>query len=258
VTALRSLAALLVLTRAASGQEPPPRRFDLRPVLLVAAGTAALLPLDASITKLARSSGLQRSDFLRGGARAFNTLGDPGAVIVAGGSYIVGRVAHSEHLADLGFHAVEALVVSGAATGLVKGITGRQRPYVDDRDADDFTLGRGFSSGARTSFPSGHTTAAFAVASVVAAETRHWWPGASHVVVPLLYGGAGLVGLARVYDARHWTSDVVLGAAIGIASGRWVVRRGHAPRTRTPWPTTDRIELAPSTPGPGAGLSIRF
>jgi membrane-associated phospholipid phosphatase len=221
---------LLILGSAVGAQVPTqPRGFDPRPALLVVVGTAALMPLDPAVTRLVRSSGLQRSGVLHAGAHAFNTLGDPGVVVVAGSAYALGRLAHSEHLADLGFHAAEALALSGAATGLVKGIAGRQRPYVDDGDADDFALGAGFGSGARTSFPSGHTTAAFAVAAAVAAETRHWWPGAPGVVSPLLYGAASLVGLARVYDARHWASDVILGAAIGTAAGRWVVKHAHPP-----------------------------
>jgi membrane-associated phospholipid phosphatase len=172
---------------------------------------------------------LQRSGVLHEGAHAFNTLGDPGAAIVAGGAYAVGRLARSDHFADLGFHGAEALALGGALTGLVKGIAGRQRPYVDERDADNFAFGAGFGSGARTSFPSGHTTAAFAVAAAITAETRHWWPGAPRVITPVLYGGASLVGLARVYDDRHWASDVIVGAAIGTAAGRWVVRHSHPP-----------------------------
>ena len=40
------------------------------------------------------------------------------------------------------------------------------------------------------------------------------WIGGS-----MLYAGAGLVGLARMYDDKHWASDVVLGAGIGTLAG---------------------------------------
>lgn len=69
---------------------------------------------------------------------------------------------------DVGLHMTEAVVVSGLATALVKGIAGRARPFVvgDDRPGD-FAFGRGFlRGGAYPAFPSGHTTVAFASAAV--------------------------------------------------------------------------------------------
>ena len=42
-----------------------------------------------------------------------------------------------------------------------------------------------------------------------------------------MYGGATLVGLSRMYNNKHWASDVVLGAAVGTFSGIKVVRYTH-------------------------------
>jgi hypothetical protein len=47
------------------------------------------------------------------------------------------------------------------------------------------------------------------------------------VLRPALFASAGLVGLARMFYAKHWASDVVLGAGIGTFSGLVVVRYGH-------------------------------
>ena len=44
------------------------------------------------------------------------------------------------------------------------------------------------------------------------------------------YGTAALVGWSRVYEYRHWTSDVVGGALVGIATSRWTIRTLHARR----------------------------
>jgi len=65
-----------------------------------------------------------------------------------------------------------------------------------------------FSSG-RMSFPSGHAAAAFAVATVIADESEE------AAVDLLAYGLALLVGVARVYQDKHWTSDVFVGSALG-------------------------------------------
>jgi len=53
----------------------------------------------------------------------------------------------------------------------------------------------------------------------VTEEARHWWPKSPWIVGPVLYGGAAMVGLARMYDDKHWASDVVLGAGIGTLAG---------------------------------------
>jgi len=103
-----------------------------------------------------------------------------------------------------------------------------------------FGFGRGFGKkGKYQSFPSGHTTAAFAVASAVTSESRRWWPRGVWVVAPVMYGGATLVGLSRMYHNKHWASDVALGAAIGTFSGLKVVRYSHAHRDNK----VDRVML---------------
>jgi len=58
----------------------------------------------------------------------------------------------------------------------------------------------------------------------------------------VIYGGATLVGLARMYHDEHWASDVALGAAIGIFTGRRVVRWHHT----HPGNRLDRILLGVS------------
>jgi membrane-associated phospholipid phosphatase len=211
-------------------------------------GAAALMFADRGITdEVARDAGVRDNRFLHHAASDFDWLGDPGTVIISAGLYGVGRLAHQEHVAELGLRGAEALVLSAVATEAIKGIAGRARPYLDDRDSDNFALGRGFTHAGYSSFPSGHATAAFAVATVVAEEGARWWPNRTWLVDPLVYGGAAAVGWARVYGEKHWASDVLAGAGIGTLSGLVVVRYHQLhPHTRL-----DRW-LLPDQVGPGA------
>ena len=69
------------------------------------------------------------------------------------------------------------------------------------------------------SFPSGHASQAFAVATAIAENYPVWW------VQTLCYGGAGLVGYARIEQNAHYASDVVAGALLGWAVAHAVVHR---------------------------------
>jgi membrane-associated phospholipid phosphatase len=189
-----------------------------------AVGAAALMIVDPGITEEFRDPGPQRSRLLRNAAGTFNWVGDPGTVILAAALYGSGRITHHPVMAELGLRSAEALAISGAVTALVKGIAGRDRPSLNNQDADDFRVGGGFSGDGHSSFPSGHATAAFAVASVVASESSFRWPRASRFIQPGVYALATSVALARVYSEKHWASDVVVGAGIGMLTGMSVVR----------------------------------
>ena len=86
----------------------------------------------------------------------------------------------------------------------------------NDSTPNDFSFGKGFAGEDRSAFPSAHTAVAFAAAASVASELAHLWPGHTALVAPVLYGGATLVGVSRMYHDKHWASDIALGAAIGI------------------------------------------
>jgi membrane-associated phospholipid phosphatase len=146
--------------------------------------------------------------------------------------------------------------VGEAVAVLLKGLAGRQRPYVKPRDSNSYKLFRGFgrADGYR-SFPSGHSTAAFAVAAAVTSETSRWWPHTRWIVGPALYGGAALAGVSRMYNNRHWASDVLVGAGIGTFAGLKVVRYQHS----HPGNRVDRWLLAGSlTPAPDGGHALRW
>ena len=74
----------------------------------------------------------------------------------------------------------------------------------------------------RDSFPSAHASQAFAVAAVI--SDRFDQPAGA-----IAYGLAGLVGLSRLVQDKHWASDVVGGAALGWAIGHFLSARHSAP-----------------------------
>jgi membrane-associated phospholipid phosphatase len=119
---------------------------------------------------------------------------------------------------------LDAAVVNFTYTEILKVAVGRERPNGQDEK----------------SFPSGHTSNAFALASV--AQLHYGW----RIGVPA-YALAGLMGVSRIHEDKHWLSDVVAGAALGYIAGRTVVRvnnRGtggaHARATLTVVPVVAR------------------
>jgi len=189
--------------------------------------------------------------------QSLDFVGGVGALAIGGAMYVVGRVADKPRVAHLALHTTEAIVVGIGTAGVIKGVLGRARPYVTGpSNPRDFELLRGFKGSPWQSFPSGHSTTSFAVAAAVTSETSEWWPRSRWIIGPLLFGGATAVGMSRMYDDKHWASDVVMGAAIGTFAGLKTVRFNH---TRT----GNRIdrwllgEKRPSvSPGPDGSLRL--
>jgi membrane-associated phospholipid phosphatase len=209
---------------------PAVTRGDAAILGAAAAAALALMTADERIARWSQRPALQNPRAVRGVAAVVRTVGDPGTLAIGGVTYAVGLARRDRAMADVGLHTVGAIVVSGVATGAVKMLAGRARPYVSrDTNARSFSLGRGLRQGnAYMSFPSGHSTAAFAFAAALSAEGRHRWPRANRVTAPLAYTAASMTALSRIYHDRHWASDVVMGAGIGIVAGRAVVRHQHA------------------------------
>ena len=198
------------------------------------AGTLALHPVDEFFAKRLQNKYNQSSRFLQGVAVTVRTIAEPGAFIIGGTLYVAGRASKQRDMADLGLHGTEAVVVGSVFAGVLKDAFGRARPFVHPPtdstgfDPNDWQFGRGLTKGdSYRSFPSGHSVAAFAAAAAVVNETSRWWPDLKWVIGPAMYGGAGLVGLSRMYNNRHWASDVMMGAAIGTFAGNKVVRYHH-------------------------------
>lgn len=239
------------------------------PVVAVVLGTLATMPFDQRIRVWSQRETLQSSASLSKPATVFRTLGGAGTVAISLAAYGVGVLTRNRTLADVGLHSGEAIVAGTLVGSVLKGTFGRARPaIVANNTASSYRLGRGFRNGdSFQSLPSGHTIAAFALATVIAAESRQRWSHAHSWIAPLVYSSAALVGLSRIYNDKHWASDVVLGAGIGVMTGGFVVRAHHAQNAgwmdRRLLPAGAKVSLAPVRAAVGgtalgAVLSVPF
>jgi membrane-associated phospholipid phosphatase len=190
--------------------------------------------------RIAAESQERRSSLTNSISRATTGLGSADAFYLSGGLIASGFAFHDSHLTLMGREAIEASVFSGLLSSTLKPVFGRVRPALAGNQTT-FEPGSG-----NYSFPSGHATEAFAVASVIAARSSGW------LVPTLAYTAASLVAFDRINDRAHFPSDVAAGAAIGVVVGRFIVHR-HERTLDAPGP-----QISLTTLPHGLGLVARF
>ena len=204
-------------------------RRDAWTAVAFTAASVAMFPLDKRFAQRLQDPTVKENQFFESTANLVEQITSPGSYVIGGGLWAVGRLTDNERMADLGWHGTEAIIVSTGTFVVLKGLFGRARPEtVNAEDPRSYKLGRGFGGGPYASFPSGHAGTAFAAAAAVTSETSRWWPKSKWYIGTAMYGGATAVALSRMYDNKHWASDVVMGAAIGTFAGAKVVRYHHS------------------------------
>jgi membrane-associated phospholipid phosphatase len=125
-----------------------------------------------------------------------------------------GAIFNHENMRDTGREALEAGIIAFVLDGaILKRVVGRERPAVSN-GRTVFVPGS-----SNDSFPSGHATEAFAIASVISARSKSW-------PIPVVaYGLATIVAMDRINTRNHYASDVVAGALIGSSIGHFIVNR---------------------------------
>lgn len=127
--------------------------------------------------------------------------------------YGYGILSDNFKVRKLGLQLIEAAVYSGLITGFFKTIIGRSRPYTQENKLSLHPINFTYKN---TSFPSGHSTIAFAVSTVLANNT-------DNIFLKILsFTAAGLSASARIYHNAHWFSDVIAGGAVGYFVGDFV------------------------------------
>ncbi len=144
------------------------------------------------------------------------------------GTYFAGIYFKADEAQEFAVMGFEALSLAGLQTLILKLSVNRLRPDGTDRAA----------------FPSGHSSASFALATV-AASKYGWKVGVPACML------ASFVGYTRMEGGHHYLSDVVFGAGLGIISGRAVYkyRKGAHP---------DRYAFAPYVAPGGGGFTMVF
>ena len=224
-----------------------PSRFDVGDWAEVAAISGGMVFVGTRDDRIDAWAQSHRSKKTEDFARVVKPLGSWAAIVASTVALGGGLVSHNKRLLDTGRDAVEAeILAAGIATPALKYAVGRVRPS-DGSDADEF---KPFSGNA--SFPSGETTEAFAVASVLSARADGW-------VVPVVsYALASCVGYARVHDRGHWASDVIAGGLVGTLIGRTVVRRHQREETQPEAPPAAySLRIAPVISAGSIGFTAR-
>ena len=137
------------------------------------------------------------------------------AVGIGGSIYLAGLGFSRPWFQETGREVLTSVALAEITTGVLKAVSGRSRPYVNEGPYKFHFIGKNNSS---WSFPSGHSTAAFSVSKVLAARISNPYATIG------LYVLASLAAVQRMYSDDHWLSDVILGAAIGTAVGHIVVK----------------------------------
>lgn len=147
---------------------------------------------------------------------------------VPAGIAIAGFISNNKQLKEDALYMGGSYIVAATVTQSVKRIINRKRPF----ETYSFIIKRDDESGG-LSFPSGHTSAAFATATSVALRYRKWY-----FVTPA-YVFAGSVAWARMYQGVHYPTDVLAGAFVGTASA-WL-----GCKAQTKWFTKKKKIVAP-------------
>jgi membrane-associated phospholipid phosphatase len=194
---------------------------DLRTAGLIAAGAAGLLVVaDEPVHEWLREE--------RWVSRALRPFGESSPLSVAGRTwffllplsaslYAAGHAFDSTDLRDAGMGCATANLTTTLTRTAVAHLIGRFRPGAE-RGAFQFQL-FAFGPWEQRSFPGGHASN---IMSCAAFFNHRFDLG---VAGPAVYALASGVGLARIADEAHWTSDTFVGMSYGFAVGRNIARR---------------------------------
>lgn len=225
----------------AAQAEKAPHQIRWYEPLIAAAGVSVFFLVDNPVRSYMLDNQTTGKD---NAADFFRAIGEPQVWVVVPAAMVgTGLLAKKPGLTQAGLRAVSSAALAGGVTGVLKWVFGRERPDQPGSEPDIWEpFSFEFASG-EASFPSGHTSAAFGFVASLAEDVDPWW-----AKVGLYALGVG-TAWSRVYNNKHWTSDVVAGAIVGIGSAKLVSGRWRAWGIRTPSIFTDGHQVTVSWHG---------
>jgi hypothetical protein len=133
-----------------------------------------------------------------------------------GGIYIYGNSNDDQQSKDAAIYGFETFLFTAVTTSIFKLCFHRHRPCETDPPNSGIWDGPSFIR-KNVSFPSGHATSAFSIATLLASEYKGK-PG----VAAISFSLASLVAISRVYQNKHWLTDVLAGALVGFGCGKLI------------------------------------
>jgi hypothetical protein len=188
---------------------------DWLKVGLVGAGTLLAMEADQPLREAAlRNNRYSKSVPIECG-RVWGELYTP--AVLFGGFAVHSLITDDIRTRKIGFEIGQAAIYASAVNQLMKMAIGRARPYTNEGPKTFHPFSKFSFDFDYESLPSGHTTIAFALSTVLSRNVEPGW------LKGILYVPAAFTFVSRVYQDQHWFSDAVLGAAIGYFVATWVV-----------------------------------
>lgn len=185
---------------------------DLLKIGLIGAGTFLVMQIDEPIRDWMKKDQAYAKSFPMEFGRMYGELYSP--IALAGSIGIYSLIQNDKSARKVAYEILQTSFYAGAVTTLLKVITGRARPFME-KSSHSFLHLKPFDN-EFLSLPSGHSTLAFSISTVLANNSN------STIIKILCYIPAVLTAISRVYQDQHWTSDVFLGAVIGYTVGNFV------------------------------------
>lgn len=163
-------------------------------------------------------------DWMPGLSRRITHLGDGSTNLVVFGSfYMAGRLMGNERAKETAALGIKTFFHTGFVVQVLKHAFWRQRPAhhggKDKWHGAGNVLGHYQKGKKYTSFPSGHSCVVFGMATVIAKQYKE------HKIIPILsYTLASAAALSRITENRHWSSDVLIGSALGHVIANYIVK----------------------------------
>lgn len=214
-------------------QATAPLHFKTKQWIITGASvciTAALIQVDNEVDDWAHIQ-KQKHNWVAKSSPVITQIGGNYGIYSVAAFGLLSAAFKNEKGVQTSLLATQAVFTSGVWVRLIKMFTGRERPEADyiyskteggkwygpfaqyDQDLAIKRPGSAFDS-----FPSGHTSNAFSIATVFASQYK------DIKAIPIIsYSVASLVGISRLTEHKHWASDVFVGAILGYACGKQVV-----------------------------------